>query len=95
LSSGEEQFVKIEGYTLASCYCRSTQKHGGSCIYISEGIACKELLELKTMSIESVLECSAVELLHPKILVLSIYRPGSGNIKIFIDALIDILDYSS
>ena len=58
--------------------------HGGSCIYVKNGISFTELQEINTMSVERVLECSAVKITSQGIIVLAIYRsPTSDTVEFF------------
>ncbi|XP_044755088.1 uncharacterized protein LOC123314040 [Coccinella septempunctata] len=51
----------IEGFCIASAYCRSVYKHGGSAIYIKEGIQYQERRDLVKLSIEKILEISSID----------------------------------
>ena len=76
--------IKIRDYSLASSFCRSQHKNGGSAIFIINGIDFKERLDITNMSIECNIELSAVEILDPKILICSVYRPPNANNDVFL-----------
>lgn len=87
--------TKVDGYELASCFCRTSKLHGGSCIFVSDGISFREMTELKQKSIEMVIECSSVELQDYNIIIVNIYRPPSGDINEFFVVLEDILQQAT
>jgi hypothetical protein len=54
--------INIDQYKLADSYCRNTDKHGGSCIFVSNELKTRELTFLKNLGREKVFEISAIEL---------------------------------
>lgn len=84
--------TNIEGYVLSSAFYRSSSSHGGSCIFVREGMDFIEEIQLKQKSIESQLECSAIISKRYRIIVLCIYRPPSGNIETFFALFEGILE---
>lgn len=76
---------------MASCYMRSSTVHGGSCIFLHNNLQFRELEHLKSKSVESVIECSAVEIINAKIIIICIYHPPRADFNIFINTLEDIL----
>lgn len=92
VKNSEEHRLKLKNYKLASCFARSNSLHGGSCIFVHNTLQFKELDHLKQKSIELVIECSAVEILNPKIIIINIYRPPNpANMEEFINTLEDML----
>lgn len=91
----EEQLMiyGIENFHLISSFCRQENEHGGSAIYARKSIQCKERTDVKTLSISGQFECSACEWKRnkEKIIVMSIYRPPTGDINIFINRLDEAL----
>lgn len=95
LNPGEEQFIQIPGYQMASCFTRKDSIHGGSCIFVHKNVEFVEIEQLKQKSKEIILECSAVELKWQKTIIINIYRSPSGDIKEFFSILDDILKEGS
>lgn len=53
-------------------------------------------MSLKNKSVECIIECSAIELTEEKVIIICIYRPGSGNTEdLFFSILTDILEEAS
>lgn len=80
----------FENFCLATSYCRQeTNRHGGCAIYVKHGYRFSEKKEISKMSIEGEFECCAceVEMGVRKLVVLSIYRPPTGNFHIFLEKL--------
>lgn len=91
----EEEIVmyKLPGFKLISSYCRDSKQHGGSAVYVRNDIISKNLTEFVKMSERFCVECSAVEcnVNNKKFVILCIYRPPDGDIKIFIEKIDRIL----
>lgn len=83
LDAGRVPFVSLHGYRVASCYVRQVRSHGGSCLFVREGIEYLERDDLRRRSVESVIECSAIEVKHSKLIIINIYRPPSGDVGVF------------
>lgn len=83
----------IENFYLVSCFCRQENEHGGSAIYARKSIQCKERTDIKAFSVSGQFECSACEwkINKEKIIVMSIYRPPTGDINIFNNNLEEVL----
>lgn len=92
MSPSEETFMKLDGYKLASSWSRKNLVHGGSCIYIKSEVHYEERNDIKQKSIEGTIECTCVEIKSYRLIVICIYRPPQGNIDIFYDSLISILN---
>jgi hypothetical protein len=57
---------------LADNFCRNTDKHGGSCIFVLNELQTRELTSLTNLGREKVSEISATELVDFKITVVCI-----------------------
>jgi hypothetical protein len=73
---------------LISINCRNTDKHGGSCIFVSNELKTRDLTFLRNLGRKKVFEISAIELVDFKITVVCIYRSPNSNEEIFL-ALLD------
>ena len=91
----EEQLrsLSITDFRLISVFCREEGKHGGSAVYSKKSLKCKARTKLNNLSISSVFECAAVECDFGKVkaIIVSIYRPPTGDIKIFMDKVEQVL----
>lgn len=85
------QTTKLGNYLMGSCFLRTTRIHGGSCIFVLHGSAFTEMENLKRKSIESIIECSSIELSVHSIIIINIYRPPLGDADIFFDTFQDTL----
>lgn len=88
----EIKMLSICNLKLFSHFSRQFKKRGGSCILVNNKFQCERYGQLEDVSVEGIVECSAVKLVGANILILSIYRPPSGDIEIFFDTLLKILD---
>lgn len=75
----------LPGYVLADCYCRSEGAHGGTAVYVQNGLNFTRRTDFNELSIPYTFECAAVELhkKNCKILIISIYRPPNSDINTF------------
>jgi hypothetical protein len=83
----------LEGYTVASHFCRKEHKREGIAIYISRNILQQKLLKWATKKvIEKTFEVTGIELTfkNKKIIIIALYRSPSGGIKEFFIHLIDV-----
>lgn len=85
--------LAIRNFKLCSMFCREEGQHGGTAIYVKQNIKCKVRTKLNKLSVSGEFECAAVECQLGKIsaLVITIYRPPNGNMKLFLDKLENIL----
>ena len=92
-STDEEKFsMQLEGYNLKATFCRKNMDHGGSCIFLRDGVDGMEIQELKQKSIEGVIECSSIVCKALKAIIICIYKPPKGHLETFFQSLTDILD---
>ena len=91
--------VNLENYRILDYFSRSQFKQGGTAIFGKLGISGEPIEKIKDLCVELHFECSAVRFNHPnfgKFIVAALYRSSShGNVDIFIDKLISLLDILS
>lgn len=89
---GQEKYLDLDNYALASCYSRTCARRGGACILVKNNIEWKEIEEIRKMSISNVFECCAVEIAAYNILIVCIYRiPKQNNLNTFLSKINSIL----
>ncbi|KAI5651603.1 endonuclease-reverse transcriptase domain-containing protein [Phthorimaea operculella] len=69
--------MQVEGYKLASWFCRTNFTRGGSCIYLKEGIEYIEKKEFVELSVEYIIEISAIEIPQINLVLVCLYWPDS------------------
>jgi hypothetical protein len=69
--------LKVEGYTLASSFCRTNNEGGGVCILLKQEIDSTECKDIVNMSIENLFEVSAVEISSINLVLINLYWPNS------------------
>lgn len=84
--------INLGNYEVASSYCRQSSRHGGTAIVLRKDLPFKELLEVKSNSVEKQIELAGVRLTKYKILILSLYRPPSGDVSQCLDVLTKVLE---
>lgn len=83
MTAEDAQLLKMPNFTLGDCFSRSN-RNGGSCIIIKSSLKFKIVTEAKSLSISNLFECSGIELIDHKIIILCIYRPPKNG-KEYID----------
>lgn len=80
--------MTIPGYFQAAYYCRPNREHGGSMIYVKAGHQVKSLC-VSQFSEELECEiCGIIVIAHNiRIGIVSVYRPGSGNVENFLERI--------
>ena len=84
----------IKGFKLAASFCRvGMNRHGGCAIYVKKGFKCKVRLDLNKLGLENHFECCSCEVIinSNKVVIVSLYRPPDGDIKVFQDKLEKLL----
>lgn len=76
---------------MASCYARRNKMHGGSCLFVRRDVLFVEMVDLKEKSVETVIECSAVEIPEEELILINLFRPPTGDVTTFFDVFIDIM----
>lgn len=83
LSSGILDRIFIENYVVASAYCRRSSRHGGAAIILRNNIPFKELSEIKDLSVDRIIEMTAIRIAKRNLTVVAVYRPPSGDFETF------------
>lgn len=84
----ELRYKVLDDYTLLSCYNREHHLHGGVAIYVKTPLTlncCR--LDLNTFCDELHFETSGLVIESPKLVVVVVYRPPSGDPNIFLERL--------
>ena len=76
------KLIQIDQYKLASYFSGKKYNHGGSCIYVKNGIRTKELNYLKGIS-DKEFEMSVTELVDYGFIIVCIYRSPDSNFWTF------------
>jgi hypothetical protein len=84
--------IQIDQYKLVDYFSRKKYEHGGSCIYVKNGIRTRELNYLKDWDVEKESEMSATELADYEAIILCIYRPPDSYFQIFFKDRINIAE---
>jgi endonuclease/exonuclease/phosphatase (EEP) superfamily protein YafD len=88
LTNSELSLLRIPGFYLAHCFCRPQKgQHGGSAIFVKEGIRCREFIDLSKVTMQKCFEASAIYLIDFEVLCISIYR-SPENIKSSFDTFL-------
>jgi hypothetical protein len=66
--------MNIDHYKLVANFCRTSNRYGGTCIFVSNDLKTRKLPFVNNLARESVLEISAIEVVDLKIIVVCIYR---------------------
>lgn len=90
LNKEKEDLLEIPGYTVSSSFCRTQHIGGGVLIAVINGLECHDRPDISSISVEKIIEISAVELPQVNILLLNIYLPNS---KRDIDVYYSRLEY--
>lgn len=85
----------LDGFTLATSYCRSEFKGGGISIYTRSSLSFSKI-SLKKFCFEKHIEVCGLTYKcgrDTEILILACYRSPTGNVDVFFNAIIDVLDF--
>lgn len=85
--------IGLQGFYLASSWCREENQHGGSAVYVRNGIDTKVRSDIVNLSVKFNFECAAIEskFQNRVVLIISIYRPCSGCLDLFFEKLEQLL----
>jgi exonuclease III len=72
---------------ILSKFCRSSSEHGGSGIYVKDGLEPKEISYFSGISEEKTFEISLIELLGYKLCTVCVYRSQDGQFYKFLHKL--------
>lgn len=86
--------MNIPGYQRLDFYCRPNRAHGGSMVYVRSELKV-EKLRVSQFSEEMQFEVCGVKMhTHEmRFIVLSVYRPCSGDFELFLDRISHTLNY--
>ena len=94
ITTSKLDLLHVDGFKLASCFCRSATEGGGVCILLKEEIDFNELQEISKMSVESIFEACAIEVPNLNLILIQIYWPNSKRMpNIFYNSLTKLLQY--
>lgn len=85
--------LSIKDFKLGASYCRKNKQHGGCAVYVHKNISLSPLNQIIKMSVKYEAEYAAVEcsVNNNKFTIISVYRPPSGDINIFLSSIESIL----
>ena len=85
----ELKLLALDDFSLGSFYCRERGEHGGSAVYVHKNLEYKSRNKINKLSVKNVIECAAVEckLKDTILIIISIYRPPTSNIELFLNIL--------
>lgn len=72
VKTGEEKYVNISNYELATSYCRKKKK-GGACILVKKGLAFKKIDCFDDLTLIFDFECCAIQETTNNIFIICIY----------------------
>lgn len=88
LVGGRSCVTKHLPYRIISYFCRSNRYPGGAAILCNKNLCCSPELEINELSQESQYELAAVHIKSLKPLVITVYRPPSGDFDVFLNVCI-------
>lgn len=92
LNENEVDFYKLDGFYAASNFVRKNHIHGGTIIFCRNNLASKPINYLESLSVEMQCEISAVEINKLNCMIITIYRPPSGDFNVFMDTIAALLE---
>lgn len=92
----QKDYIHVNNYYFATAYYREQRSGGGVTILLKEGTLCAEITEINNLSIDSIVECCALEL-KSNIIIITIYRANReiGIFFNFLDQLLQKLKYKN
>lgn len=93
LKPEETDFYQLKNYHLATSYVRGNMVHGGSAIYVKNGLPYK-VIDVSSFCGTQHLEVAAIKL-ECNIVVVSVYRSTNGDVQIFLNEFEKLLDLLS
>ena len=79
--------TNISSLKLVSAFCRMSNNHGGSGIYVKDGQITREISCFTEICEEKNFEMSLIELPRHKLIIVCFYRSPDGNLGKFLDKL--------
>lgn len=83
--------LNLEGYSLASVYCRSNYEGGGVCILLKDKLDYCRCMDIEAFSVEFVVEISAIEVPKLNVLLIVIYWPNNTREETIFNSQLDKL----
>jgi exonuclease III len=90
IKKGEEQFLFLQNFKLASSYTREN-KRGGSCILIRNNLDFEELTSIRHLTTEKVFEVCGIKIKSINIIIVCLYRTPDSNVETFLHLLEELL----
>lgn len=89
--------ISFSDYNIMTYFSRSTSIHGGSLILVKSNIKSNEILSIGRLSVESHVELCAISFFmgKTKFINITLYRPPTGDINIFIFNLTEALNIAA
>lgn len=84
----------LDNFYLASSFCRRGEnEHGGSAVYVLNGVQATAMDRVNSLSVQGQFECAACECRvgRQKVVVISLYNPTSGSNEIFLEKFEEML----
>ena len=93
LCNDEIPYTKIHGYSVATSFCRNKGQHGGVAIMVKEKFSYIVISEISLMSVPYQCELCGIKVRNAEIVVVSVYRPPSGDLNVFYRVLNMLFDF--
>lgn len=92
-SKSQIEQIGIRDFKLVSVFCREEGQHGGVAMYVKNNVTAKTKVNVTELSLGGVFECAATEcqLGDGMVIIVSIYRPPTGDKKVFFDKMEQLL----
>lgn len=91
-SADQVDSINLDCFSVASCFCRTQLRCGGSMIFVREGLDYVKLSHVDHLSVELHCEMSAVRLVNLNVTVYCLYRSPNGSFSTFLDILEQVLE---
>lgn len=91
LKENEIDAYSINGFHIASKFCRSEFSHGGTLTLLKNSFVYCDLQLLNNLSTERHCEICAVRIKNPDVSIINLYRSPKGDFTIFMNKLEEIL----
>lgn len=95
LSSANIEMFYLKGFKLVSSFCRSSSIRGGSCIFTRNVTSSNDRPDIRSLSVEKVIEISCIELCEQNLVIVCLYRIPNSDVKIFMSRLENIMEILS
>lgn len=92
MHENELNSLVINDYRIVSNYCRKHNKKGGTIILSKPNIISKDRQDIVKDTIEMHCEISAIEITQLNCIIITVYRPPSGNFHVFLNSITNILN---